>query len=352
MWKYVRNYLLNTLTFRRIPYSAQIELTLRCNAKCKFCAIPGIPNSLKKEEMSTDQIKKIIDQIAELGVLSLSFTGGEPTLREDLPEIIYYTGKVHKFVTGLASNGYYLPKLLEDNKLEGLNYILLSLDYPIAELHDKMRGIKVFDRAIESIKLANKSGIKVIISTNVMTNNMKYLPELCNLAKSFNCCIELFPCEDIIRKYNGQKYKIENMDGLVPNLHLWAKFVRNLQKKYKNLITDRYSIKTIESGGFGGNPKYQKVIRCHVAEAYLFIRHDGYIDYPCKIHPIKRYNVLNNSIYSIYNSKEVRDIMKKYDGYDFCDKCRNGCSILASLTTNRATLYEKYIKNFFKGNVK
>ncbi|MBY8981734.1 MAG: radical SAM protein [Candidatus Lokiarchaeota archaeon] len=352
MWKFVRNYLLNTFTFRKIPYSAQIELTLRCNAKCKFCAIPGMPNSLKKKEMTTEQIKSIIDQIAKLGVLSLTFTGGEPTLRGDLPELIYHTGVVHNFITGLASNGYNLPKLLDNNKLNGLNYILISLDFPIAELHDHMRGIKVFDNVIKSIKLAAKRDIKIIISTNVMKENIRYLPELCDLAKNLDCCIELFPCEDIIRIYNGQKYKVGNMDSIIPNLHLWAKIVRNLQKKYKNLLTDRFSIKTIESGGFGGTPKYQKAVRCHVAEAYLFVRHDGYIDYPCKIHPIKRYNALEKPIYSIYNSKEVKEIMKKHDGYEFCNGCRLGCAIASSLTTHRATIYEKYIKNFFKGNLK
>ncbi len=352
MWKYVRNYLLNTLTFRKIPYSSQIELTLRCNAKCKFCAIPGIPNSLKEKEMTTNQIKSIIDQIADLGILSLTFTGGEPTLRKDLPELIYHSGVVHKLITGLASNGYLLPLLLKEDKLKGLNYILLSLDYPFASLHDKNRGIEVFDRVIDTIKLANKKGIKVIISTNVMKTNLKYMPDLCELAKKFNCLIELYPCEDIIRKYNGEKYKIDDISSIIPDLNLWAKMVRLLKTKYKSLLTDNYSIKIIESGGFGGNPKHQKIVRCRVAEAYLFVRHDGFIDFPCKIHPIKRYNALKNPIYSIYNSKEATDIMKKHDDYSFCDGCRLGCSITASLLKDRRTIYEKYVKNFFKGNLK
>ncbi|MBY9007071.1 MAG: radical SAM protein [Candidatus Lokiarchaeota archaeon] len=340
------------MTFRKIPYSSQIELTLKCNAKCKFCAIPGIPESLKKKEMTTNQVKNVINQIADLGILSLTFTGGEPTLRKDLPELIYHSGIVHKLITGLASNGLNLPKLLENDKLKGLNYILLSLDYPIAELHDKMRGIKVFDKVLKTISLANKKGIKVIISANIMKKNLKYMVDLCELARNLNCCIELYPCEDIVRKYNGEKYKIDNIDSIIPNLHLWAKMVRYLKKKYKNLLTDRYSIKTIENGGFGGNPKYQKFIRCRVAEAYLFVRHDGFIDYPCKINPIKRFNALEKPIYSIYNSKEAREIMKQHDNYDFCDGCRLGCSITASLLKDRRTIYEKYVKNFFRGNLK
>ena len=141
--------------------------------------------------MSTKQIMHLIDQIDDLGVLALSFTGGEPTLRKDLPDLIYHTGVVHGFMNGIATNGYLLPKLFKDYNLEGLDYILLSLDYPKAELHDKMRGIKVFDKVLESIKLANKNDIKPIISTVVMKDNLKYLENMCELAENLNCSIEI-----------------------------------------------------------------------------------------------------------------------------------------------------------------
>ena len=66
--------------------------------------------------MNTEQIKCLIDQIADLGAVSLSFTGGEPTLRNDLPELIYHTGVVNDFMNGIATNGYLLPKLFKNHK--------------------------------------------------------------------------------------------------------------------------------------------------------------------------------------------------------------------------------------------
>jgi len=348
---YFRNFLLNTFTERKIPYSAQIEITLRCNANCRFCCIPMIPEELKQKEMTTNQIKYIIDQVAEFGIVSLSFTGGEPTLREDLPELIKYAGINKNLITGLATNGYHLPNLLKNNLLKGLHYILLSLDFPFAKQHDKIRGISVFDKVLESIKLANKKNIKVIISTNVMRSNIKLLPNICNLAENFNCAIEMYPCENIIRTYNGNKFQAENVNELIPNLHLWASFITFLQKKYKNVITDKYSIKIIEGGGFGGDPKKQDIMRCHVAEAYLFVRHDGTISFPCKIHPIINFNALTNSLESIFNSKEVKMIMNRHDGFKFCEGCRLGCAISSSLTAKWPTIFEKYIRNFLRGNL-
>lgn len=303
--------------------------------------------------MNTQQIKLLIDQIAELGILVLSFTGGEPTLRKDLPELIYYTGVIHNLMNGIASNGYLLPKMLKKYKLEGLDYVLLSLDYPTAEQHNRVRGIKTFDKVLESITLLIRNDIKPIISTVVMKDNLQYLKDMCELAENLGCSIELYPCEDIIRDFPNQSYHVKDINDLIPNIPLWANLIRTLRKQYKSILTDPISIEVVEKGGFGGFPNYhQKILRCHVAEAYLFISHDGIINYPCKIHPLKSYNTLKHPIAEIYNSSEVRNIINKFDGYQFCDGCRLGCAIASSMPTRWKTVYAKFIKGFLEGKLR
>jgi len=351
--QYIKNFILNNFTNTKIPYSAQIELTLRCNGRCPFCSIHSLPESILGYDMTTDQIKFLIDEIAKLGVLALSFTGGEPTLRKDLPELIYYTGVVHDFMNGIATNGYLLPKLLKVDKLEGLDYVLLSLDYPTAELHDKMRGIKVFERVIESIKLANKCDIKPIVSTVVMKDNLHLLDEICQLTENLGCSIELYPCENIIRDFPNKSYQVQFIDEMIPNVTVWANEIRILRKKYKNILTDPISVEVVEKGGFGNFPQYyQNVLRCHVAEAYLFISHDGFINYPCKIHPIVSYNALLYPLSAIYYSYKVNEIMKMHDNYNFCQNCRLGCAIASSIPTRWKTVYSKYIKGFLEGKLR
>ncbi len=351
--KYIRNFVLNNFTHKKIPYSAQIELTLHCNGRCQFCSIHSLPDSDIGNDMTTEQIKDLIDQIADLGVLALSFTGGEPTLRKDLPELIYHTGVTHNFMNGLASNGFLLPKLLKKNKLEGLDYILLSLDYPTADLHNKMRGLKVFDRVIESIHLANKNDIKVIISTVVMKDNIHLLDEICQLAEKLGCTIEMYPCENIIRDFPDKSYQIQKIREMIPDISVWADKIRNLRKNYKNILTDPISVEIVERGGFGGFPDYyQNTLRCHVAEAYLSISHDGFIHYPCKIHPFTSFNALKHSVFDIYNSQEVKQIREKYDEYSFCDHCRLGCAMASSIPTRWKTFYAKFIRGFFNGNLR
>ncbi|MFX0134649.1 MAG: radical SAM protein [Candidatus Hodarchaeota archaeon] len=351
--QYIKSFILNNFTNRKIPYSAQIELTLRCNGRCPFCSIHSLPESILGTDMTTEQIKYLIDEMADLGVLALSFTGGEPTLRKDLPELIYHTGIEHDFMNGIATNGYLLPKMFREHKVEGLDYILLSLDYPTAELHDKMRGLKVFEKVIESINLANKHEIKGIISTVVMKDNIHLLDDICQLAEKLGCSIELYPCEDIIRDYPNGRYQIQNIQEMIPDISIWANTIRILRKKYKNILTDPLSVEIVEKGGFGGFPKYnQNVLRCHVAEAYLFISHDGLINYPCKIHPLVSYNALKYPLSNIYYSKKVKEIMDKNDAFSFCNGCRIGCAIASSIPTRWKTVYAKYIKGFLDGKLR
>jgi MoaA/NifB/PqqE/SkfB family radical SAM enzyme len=352
--KYLRTFTLNKFTQSKIPYSAQIEVTLRCNASCSFCSFPLLPKSIISKEMTTQQIKKIIDQIAKLGVTTLSFTGGEPTLRKDLPELIYHAGVVHDFMNGVATNGYLMPSLLKHNRrLEGLDYILLSLDYPTAALHNKMRGLKTFHKVIETIELANKRDKKVIISTVVMNDNIHLLDSICELAEFYNCSIELFPCEDIVRDYPGKTFQIHDIKKIIPNLSVWANQMSKLRKKYKIILTDPISIAVVERGGFGGYPNYhQNLLRCHVAEAYLFVRFDGFIDFPCKIHPLMTFDALTHPISTIYNSIEVREIMANHDRYSFCNNCRLGCAIASSMPARWKTLGSKFILGYLNGNLK
>lgn len=302
--------------------------------------------------MNTEQIKYLIDQIAELGVNALSFTGGEPTLRNDISELIYHAGVTHDFTSGIATNGYLMPKLFKEHKLQGLDYILLSLDFPTARLHDRTRGLNVFEKVIETIHLANKRNVKVIISTVVMKDNLLLLKDICELAEKLNCSIELYPCENIIRDFPDKSFCVENINEMIPRIPLWAKIVKSLKTEYKNVLTDPISVEIIEKGSFGGNPQYyQNILRCHVAEAYLFIRHDGFIDYPCKIHPVKSFNALKFHVMNIYYSKEAREIMEKHDNFAFCNKCRLGCAIVSSMPTRWKTVYAKYINAILNGQL-
>ena len=82
------------------PFFTHLCVTERCNLRCRYCQVWKHPHA----ELSTDEFKLVIRRIYEMGVLILSFTGGEPFMRDDIFELIDFAVKIG-FVTGITTNG-------------------------------------------------------------------------------------------------------------------------------------------------------------------------------------------------------------------------------------------------------
>ncbi|HIH36411.1 MAG TPA: radical SAM protein [Methanocellales archaeon] len=153
----LKNHLFGTFT----PECVAIMVTSRCQCKCQHCIAYGITG---KEELSTDEIYDLIDQSLELGAYQISFEGGEPTLRSDLPELVSHIDK-SKAISRVVTNGLLLTEeYVRRLKRAGLDILTISLDSPYLEIHDRFRGVAgLFDRVTEGIKHAVKSGLIVCV---------------------------------------------------------------------------------------------------------------------------------------------------------------------------------------------
>ena len=88
--RFLKNFLRDQLG-GKWPILGSIEVTRRCNSTCVFCPIGNEKPEFTKGEMNTDEIKHVIDQFAEMGVIAYSLLGGEPLLRDDICEIGRYS---------------------------------------------------------------------------------------------------------------------------------------------------------------------------------------------------------------------------------------------------------------------
>jgi MoaA/NifB/PqqE/SkfB family radical SAM enzyme len=348
-WRFLKNFILNNYSFNQCykPLNAQIELTCKCNAKCVFCSM-WTKEFLREldPDMTTKEVRHVIDGLAKLGVFVITFTGGEPTLRKDLPELIDYAAS-KGIMPAMVTNGYFLEDMIKSGKLNNVEWIMVSIDWPDAEHHDKYRGIKVFDRAMAGIRAAVLERKQVLISTVITNENIHHMETMVKIARKLDCMIELLPVEDIIREQEGSVHVVDNIDGMIPDLHEYAEEIRRLEKIYPNLVTDVVTASIIEAGGFGN----QKLLHCNTASTYIFVKSSGEMVYPCKIHPLLKVNVKKLSPYDVYHSIEVRNIQKKRDSFPFCKGCRLGCAIATSIPSRWSTLYLKYMKAFFNGNL-
>jgi len=193
----LKNYFKLIVLKKKVLRNVEIALGYNCQCNCSHCYAYKFYNSAKKV-LNTKQVKKIIDECLNLGAIHINFTGGEPLLRKDIYELIKYA-KPYKTIISIDTNGILLTeRKIKKLKEAGLSLILISLDSPIAEEHNKNRGIKdSFEKVLNAIKYSKKNNMKVMINT-VLTHEMMSngrVWDLIKLAKKLDLIISIVtPC--------------------------------------------------------------------------------------------------------------------------------------------------------------
>lgn len=146
-----------------------------CNQNCIHCYAAG-QELVSENELSTDDWKKIIDKCRESMIPQITFTGGEPTMREDLFELIDYS---RWFVTRLNTNGIKLTrdycKKLSEVSLDSCQITFYSYN---EEIHNKLVGANQYENTLAGIENALEAGINISINTPLCTLNKDYVETL------------------------------------------------------------------------------------------------------------------------------------------------------------------------------
>lgn len=154
-----------------VPVKVNWELTYRCNFSCVHCKITL---DRRKKELTSSQIKKIIDQAGNAGCFYIHFTGGEPLLRKDIFEILAYAKK-KGFRFSLATNASLINKEVADKlaslrpNLSEVNTSMLGVTKKTVENLTGVRGS--FTKVIDGMKRLRKKGIKVGVNTTLLAPN-------------------------------------------------------------------------------------------------------------------------------------------------------------------------------------
>lgn len=146
-----------------------------CNQNCIHCYAAG-QELVSEKELTTDEWKKIIDKCRNACIPQLTFTGGEPTMREDLVELIDYS---KWFVTRLNTNGIKLTgELCEQLKTASLDSCQITFYSCDEAIHNELVGAPQFANTVDGIKNAIAAGINLSINTPLCTLNKDYIKTL------------------------------------------------------------------------------------------------------------------------------------------------------------------------------
>ena len=184
----IENYMTMRAIEKKQLYHALIELTYRCNLSCKHC----YAETSCKNEMSTEQVKHIIDQLAEMNVMYLTFTGGEVFVRKDFIEIFDYA--IEKgFVIEIFSNGVIVSdKTIRHISSKHIKCFHCSVYSHIPQVHDAITGqVGSFEKTLKTLKEFKRRGLKINIKTVIMNGNKDSLEGLIELAENIGASLQV-----------------------------------------------------------------------------------------------------------------------------------------------------------------
>lgn len=290
----------------RTPLVVIWETTRACDLECFHCRATAQPsrNSL---ELSTEEAKELIDDIAELNLPIFIFTGGDPLKRPDIFELVHYAAMkhLHPAMTPSAT-----PLLTRDALLElkrsGLHRLALSLDGPTAELHDRFRGVAgSFAQTLQAIAWCNAIGLPVQINTAISVRNIGELENILAVIKNYKIVMwSLF-------------FMVPTGSAGLADLPAAEEFEAAFERLLRMSRTVPFKIKTTEA------PHYRRYVLQHrpilrsgegngmpgimpinEAKGFVFVSHTGEVQ-PSGFLPVSAGNVRRESLTSIYRDSAL-----------------------------------------------
>jgi len=156
------------------PHHAQWLITRKCNYRCRGC---NVWKEQDKRELSTEEVKRGLDILKDLGIVELVISGGDPLLRKDAPEIIEYASNL--FVTTVYDNGSMAKQNVE--ALRNVDFVALSLDSLDPEKNDYIKAVPgAWKKAMDAVETLHNEGINVSVTPTISQLNLYEIVDITN----------------------------------------------------------------------------------------------------------------------------------------------------------------------------
>lgn len=304
------------LGYIKLPILSEVALTYACNIKCRFCYAACTQKEVDNQ-LNTAGFKRVLDIIRyEAEVPSVSFTGGEPTTYEDLPELIHYASSNNKMRVNLITNGTLItPQKAKEFVDAGLSSAQVSIESAISQEHDEITGVKGSHQAsINGLKALKNAGVNVHPHFTICTmnkDNLHSYPEFC---KSLG--VERFSSNLVIPSGRGEAHDLTVEYREIGNI---VKKLQSISEKagvhYMWYSPTPICLFNPVTSGFGNKG-------CSACEGLLSVDPKGNI-LPCSSWPEPIGNLLEEGFEAIWFNKRSEYIRDKKSAPTECRECRD-----------------------------
>lgn len=316
--KKARSIAIRSLTPNK-PYHAQWMLTRKCNFRCRGC---NVWRQQDKNELSTEQVKKGLSILRDLGVVDLVLSGGNPLLREDIDEILQYASNF--FITTIYDNGSMAVKKMD--ALRHADLVAISIDSLDPKKNDYVRGVKgAWRTAMQAVEDLHSEGISVGVTPTVSQFNLYEILDFTKyfLAKDIPVWYSLYSYDSTSDQSNlfkiGKKddqFTIVDKDAMVK----LCDSIIELKKKSRNILMTTKLLKAIKNLYLTGERPWE----CRAFQNFFMIDHVGRVA-GCHMHDP---TTTVFDLPAIWDTPELKALQEEYSK---CKRCTYMCYIFYSV---------------------
>lgn len=297
-----------------MPVLCNYYVTYRCNARCGFCDIWEQPSP----RIAIEDAERNLDDLKRLGVRVIDFTGGEPLLHTELPTLLRMA-KDRGFLTTVTSNGLLYPK--QASSLKGLIDLLhFSIDSPLPAEHNASRGVKCFDKLMESIETAIHLGERPDLLFTVTDENVHHLE---TIYERFSLPNKLVLIVNPLFAYHG-------LGGTLSSEVL--KRIRRFSRKPYVYLNPAF----VTLRERGGNDPQDPV--CKAVSTTVVISPFNELVLPCYHAGLEKLPI-EGRLYELWQGERVQWHRENEGRLDVCEGCTVNCYFEPSFATSPGSRY-------------
>ena len=266
-----------------IPLAVLAELTHRCPLQCPYCSNP-LEMEVASAELTTAEWCRVMDELAEIGVLQIHFSGGEPAVRKDLVQLVRHATQVGLYSNLITSAVMLTKARLQELADAGLCHVQISVQGSESLVADRVGGFKNgHAKKLQVAAWTREVGLPLTINAVMHRQNLHQLPEIIDMAVALDA--------DRLEVANVQYYgwALKNREALIPTfaqVETTNQIVAEAQDRLAGIldidyvVPDYYAQRPKQCMGGWGRQFFNispsgKVLPCHAAESITGMEFDS-----------------------------------------------------------------------------